>query len=290
MADPTVLRRTHRAVATRRIKEVEDVLTNPDPEVVKLDQLKRGLQDTFDTLKRLDDQLIPLIDQAEVTNAIEESSKINDELFAAMGKVDRTLLTKPRTHSPASAPPTVHLPVAAKLPKLTLKHFNGSLTGTFWDSYRTAIHDNANLSNIEKFTYLQSLLEGRARDAISGLALTDANYSVAVDLLASRFGDKERAVAAHMDDLMSVDAVSSDTHLIELQRLYDKTESSIRSLNALGVRIESYGTLLTSVFVKKLPTELRLTIARKVPQSEWNMTRILEVFLEELKARERAQR
>ena len=135
---------------------------------------------------------------------------------------------------------------------------------------------------------MQSLLEGRAKDAISGLAITDANYSIAIDLLTQRFGDKERAVAAHMDDLMSVEAVLSDSHLVELRRLYDKTESSIRSLEALGVRIDSYGALLTPVFVKKLPAELRLTLARKVPQSEWNMTRILEVCLEELEARERA--
>ena len=54
------------------------------------------------------------------------------------------------------------------------------------------------------------------------------------------------------------------------------------------MKIESYGALLTPVFVKKLPTDLRLTVARKVPQSDWNMKKILEVFLEELEARERA--
>ena len=53
MTDPAVLRRTragHRAVATRRVKEVGDVLAaSPDPDPIRLDQLKQGLTDTFDT-------------------------------------------------------------------------------------------------------------------------------------------------------------------------------------------------------------------------------------------------
>ena len=46
--------------------------------------------------------------------------------------------------------------------------------------------------------------------------------------------------------------------------------------------------MLTPVFIAKLPSELRLIIARKVPQSEWKMAKILEVFQKELEARERA--
>ena len=57
MTDPAVLKRTragHRSVATRRVKEVGDVLAaSPAPDPVKIDQLRRGLKDTLDTLKRL---------------------------------------------------------------------------------------------------------------------------------------------------------------------------------------------------------------------------------------------
>ena len=92
---------------------------------------------------------------------------------------------------------------------------NNTLTGwsPFWDAYKTAIRDNVSLSNTDKFNYLQSLLDGRARDAISGLSLTDANYATAVDILQRRFGDKERTIAAHMEDLMALESVSSDTFI-----------------------------------------------------------------------------
>ena len=87
------------------------------------------------------------------------------------------------------------------------------------------------MSNTDKFNYLQSLLEGRARDAISGLSLMDASYAIVVDILQRRFGYKERMIAAHMEDLMALESVSSDFHLGNLLRLYNKTNSSIRSLD-----------------------------------------------------------
>ena len=41
------------------MKEVADTFAaSPDPDLLRLEQLKHGLQDTFDTLKRLDEELI----------------------------------------------------------------------------------------------------------------------------------------------------------------------------------------------------------------------------------------
>ena len=296
MTDPAVLKRQragHRAVATRRTKEVTDVFNaTPSPDPIKLEQLRRGLSDTFDTLKHLDDELMPHVDAGDIGKEIEDSEKIKDELYAAIAKVERALLTVPGTPAPTSVAtvgssvPTV----TAKLPKLILKHYHGSITGwtPFWDAFKTSVHNNPKLSDAEKFAYLHSILGGKALEAISGLSITDSNYSIAVEILRKRFGDKEKSIAAHMDSLMSLESVASDHHTVELRHLYDKTESSIRSLTALGVTVDSYGALLTPIFIAKLPSELRLNIARKVPQSEWKMAKILEVFQEELEARERA--
>ena len=72
-----------------------------------------------------------------------------------------------------------------KLPKLTIRPFNGDLTAwtTFWDSFEAAIHRNDELSDIDKFNYLRSLLEHTAREAISGFSLTSANYGEAISIL-----------------------------------------------------------------------------------------------------------
>ena len=51
---------------------------------------------------------------------------------------------------------------------------------------------------------------------------------------------------------------------------------------------EAYGALFTPILVKKLPAELRLNLARRVPSTEWNLTKIMEMLKEELETRERA--
>ena len=78
-----------------------------------------------------------------------------------------------------------------KLPKLTLPRFDGRLDRwtTFWDSFESAIHTNNDLSDVDKFNYLRSLLEGSAFAAIRGLTLSAANYVDAVGILKKRFGN-----------------------------------------------------------------------------------------------------
>ena len=88
-----------------------------------------------------------------------------------------------------------------KLPKLSLKRFNGDLTKwtTFWDTFKSAVHDNPTLTSIDKFNYLNSLLESAAAEAIAGLTLTSANYEEAIATLRRRFGNKQLIVNRHME-------------------------------------------------------------------------------------------
>ena len=61
-----------------------------------------------------------------------------------------------------------------KLPKLEIAVFSGDkLKWTeFWDAFENAAHNNPRLSNIEKFNYLRSKLNGEAKRAIQGLTLS----------------------------------------------------------------------------------------------------------------------
>ena len=69
-----------------------------------------------------------------------------------------------------------------KLPKISMKQFNGDLTKwvSFWDTFNSTIHSNPNLSDVDKFTYLLSLLDSSAADAVAGLTLSSANYEEAM--------------------------------------------------------------------------------------------------------------
>ena len=58
-----------------------------------------------------------------------------------------------------------------KLPKFFLPSFAGDATQwiSFWDSFASAIHDNNDLNNIDKFQYLRSCLQGSAAETVGGI-------------------------------------------------------------------------------------------------------------------------
>ena len=72
-----------------------------------------------------------------------------------------------------------------------------------------------------------------------------------------------------------------------LRQLYHSLESHTRSLSALGVSLLSYGSVLSSVFVNKLPKELHVTNSEDIQQEEWEFGAILEDVEKEINARER---
>lgn len=80
----------------------------------------------------------------------------------------------------------------------------------FWDSYKSAVHSNDELSDVDKFNYLKSLLERTAYEAIAGLTLSSANYAEAVDILEKRFGNKQLIISKHMETFLNMDVVTSD--------------------------------------------------------------------------------
>ena len=92
-------------------------------------------------------------------------------------------------------------PIAqAKLLKLTLPRFWEEITHciTFWDSYTQLYTNNPSLNKVDKFNYLNSLLEGAAKRSIQGLTLLYANNDSTVEILEQRFGRTQQIISAHM--------------------------------------------------------------------------------------------
>ena len=91
-----------------------------------------------------------------------------------------------------------------------------------------------------------------------------------------------------MEVLLNVEAITSQHNLKGLRRLYDSVEAQVRGLKALGVSSESYGSLLSSIIMNKLPQELRLIVSREVKEEEWQLDELMKIVEAEIKARERA--
>ena len=178
---------------------------------------------------------------------------------------------------------------SSKLPKLKLKKFNGEVTQwlTFWDIYKSTIHDDRSLNVITKFSYLRDLLEGTAAAAIAGLQTTEANYEEAIEKLTRRFGNHQVIVSGHHDALLHVPPVYSSRDVRELRSLYDKVEVHVRGLKSLKVPTSSYGSLLVPVLLKKIPYDIRLLLGRQIKDGSWDLDCLLDLLREEIENRER---
>ena len=107
------------------------------------------------------------------------------------------------------------------------------------------------------------------RPYLHGLTLTSANYREAISILKKRFGNKQQIISHHMDVLFNTEPVVSQHNLKSLCHLYDQIESHVRNLWLLGVSPDSYGSLLSSVLLSKLPQELRLIISRQTSDDDF---------------------
>ena len=92
-----------------------------------------------------------------------------------------------------------------KSSKLEIKKFSGEPTAwmTFIDSFEASVDRWTNLSDVEKFNYL-SYLQKDALHTISGMSTTNANYKKALELFKNRFGNPQKIVSAHMNELLKL--------------------------------------------------------------------------------------
>ena len=93
-----------------------------------------------------------------------------------------------------------------RLPRLSLPKFSGDISSwrTFLNLYNVGIHESSSLKQVEKFQYLLSVLGGGALILVKGLAVTDANYSVAYDLLCNRYDCERCHIFNHFHGLLDL--------------------------------------------------------------------------------------
>ncbi|KZC14906.1 hypothetical protein WN55_07614 [Dufourea novaeangliae] len=118
-----------------------------------------------------------------------------------------------------------------QLPPIDLPPFDGNLEKweTFRDRFTSLIIDNPSLSNFSRMHYLASSVTDRAFNQIQSLDVTADNFSIAWNLLKSRFENKRRLINAHMSVLLNLPSVPRES-LSGLQSLRDAVVARIASL------------------------------------------------------------
>ena len=190
-------RRGHKSSATRIMTRVTEMLASPDAlDRPKLSQLERSLKEKLQEIKAMDAEILKFVTEEEMEEEITQADLYKERIYSTLISIEDALKPSAATASVASATATRPVPSTTpenkvRLPKLTIKPFNGKLTAwtPFWDSFNSAIHENPELSKVDKFNYLRSMVTHAAAEAICGLTLTSANYDEAIEVLKKRFGN-----------------------------------------------------------------------------------------------------
>ena len=184
----------HRGVVTRYLREtltraLLDKEVIDDKEKRRLGILRGLLRDKSEILKGLDEEILGGCPTDNIEGEIMEADEISSKIVEAVTEMGTVVelsdgIATVRSSSAHVIPTAEHSredPVDTsvrtepdrgrakpKLPKLILSKFSGDITRfrSFWDSFKSAVDNNEELSPIDKFNYLQALVEGPAAKCI----------------------------------------------------------------------------------------------------------------------------
>ncbi|GFU94498.1 DUF1758 domain-containing protein [Trichonephila clavipes] len=225
-------RSVSRSLVTKQINKLESEISNTADKTT-VHEIYMQLISKFEELSTLDKEIENLID----TESLEEEYrvkfiiwKIRAERYvesvsntAIQNSVENQLqnITLPLNSTVSSI-----LTNQPRLPKLTLESFSGkdiSSFPSFWAIFKSAVHENSSLNDVDKFSYLKSVVTSDAELAIRGL--TSENYAKAMKIFEDWFGRKELIVDFHMNRLLNLIPVRKSFDVIALRNLYDHDEA-----------------------------------------------------------------
>ncbi|NEV48973.1 DUF1759 domain-containing protein, partial [Wolbachia pipientis] len=166
------------------------------------------------------------------------------------------------------------------LPKIAIPKFSGNYEDwyPFYNTFESMIHLNMKLTNIQRFHYLISSLEGDAAHVIKSIQITSDNYCQALELLKQRFDDKSVISQEHIKSLFNLSVVPKKDH-VSLRKLIDDVLRHLRSLKGLDRPTEHWDDLIIYLIITKLDSSIISDWKDHIPADEMPTLKHLTDFL-----------
>ncbi|XP_060804991.1 uncharacterized protein LOC106132978 [Amyelois transitella] len=157
----------------------------------------------------------------------------------------------------------------AKLPQIQLPKFSGSYEEwqAFYDMFQSLIHQNSNLSAVQKLHYLKSSLSGEPENLLKNLSTTDINYEEAWKQLTRRYNNKRFNCNEILKRLFSQRNLSIES-ASSIKQLLDTTSACLKSLQNMSINIDSWDPMINHLVVSKLDIESRKLWELQISQTE----------------------
>ena len=243
------------------------VIANLYAIVTKMEEAKRDLKDLdneiFDTFEAdffTEDEITDEADRCEEyhdrirevlatgelvvhLNAIKEQEQLNRSLPAG------TATSTPARSSFGIPGGTVGPPPSSastgiaglKLPLATLPTFSGNPLDwpSFYDRFMAMIDRDTRLGPVQKLEYLKSSLKNEALKLIIELTSIDTNYTIAMELLQTRYDDVWPAIAKHLESMFNFKVIQAKSAK-EMRRLDETFMLGTKGLANLGYPFDNF--------------------------------------------------
>ena len=139
-----------------------------------------------------------------------------------------------------------------RLPEVKLNVFKGNFEEweTFWSSFRANVDVRDDLEKTTKFIYLVQSLKGEPKEMISGLAINDDNYTVALYILRDHYANESKQANVLMQKFhtMSTPKYNSKDLRVFLTE-YHKIKQQLSHV----LDFQASELVIKSIVVRKLP-------------------------------------
>ncbi|XP_062557210.1 uncharacterized protein LOC134222074 [Armigeres subalbatus] len=165
------------------------------------------------------------------------------------------LAKRPRTKVEIPERQAACQPSRLKYPELKLPSFCGKLQDwiTFRDNFKSLIHDNGDLSPIDKFNYLRASLRDEALLQINQVQVSAATYNIAWNILEAKYENHKLIAHEHLKALFSVPVMKSES-FDALNTVLMTFKVNLQQLEKLGENTENWSTILAFMLTQKLDT------------------------------------
>ncbi|KAG5864052.1 hypothetical protein JTB14_021111 [Gonioctena quinquepunctata] len=225
---------------SKRLAIIENYLTNFNDYQAEIELLcdDSKADEQFMEREQFERSYFEAVSRAE--NMLQNQGDKNDEILAIHSCPHSEHLNDLSSHG-------------IKLPDIHLPKFSGKFEDwlEFRDIYKSLIHDNKILNNIQKFHYLRGALEGTAAASISKITYTADNYEVAWTTITNRFDNKKKLIYEHIKAIFSIESTQKQTSE-KIQGLKDDINKHLGSIEQLGQTIENWDPLLIFWLTNKL--------------------------------------
>ncbi|XP_063617952.1 uncharacterized protein LOC134790896 [Cydia splendana] len=173
--------------------------------------------------------------------------------------------------------------VMVKLPKISIPTFSGDYSEwtSFRDLFKSLIHKNKDLDDVQKLHYLKGYLVGEAEQLLRHVQITQDNYSACWEKLEKRYNNKKYLSNCILKRFMSQKNITTES-ANALKELLDTTNECLDGLNNLGIDTTTWDIIVIHIICLKLDNESRKQWELKVSESSDDLPTLnqLREFLE----------